>query len=334
MAAVLCAGLFPAAGFGAVPGGPSADDGDALADDTHRSDADSSPHPGEVTGGTDDATDDTDDTDDAASDSDASRQETDASDGSALSPVLAPVQAVVTILFVVGLILGLATIGASILDVDVGSIAPIAWLVTALDRPVAGLASATDGLRAAIGTVPGTVLAAVLAVSGVVDRTAGEVARAVGDVATELRRSLSGVGGVAGRAMAAVAAAMAAIVAVPRALSIGLSVSALLAEVTGGSGGDTPERDAREDDGADRTRSLSGIDAVWVRFEDRAPVDDADSATPGEIARRAVDAGLPSEPVRRVTRSFREVSYGGREADEDRLAAARSALDDLGGDDE
>ena len=47
--------------------------------------------------------------------------------------------------------------------------------------------------------------------------------------------------------------------------------------------------------------------------------------TPGEVARAAVAAGYPADAVRRLTRAFREVRYGGR-PDEGRLDGARDAL--------
>jgi hypothetical protein len=67
---------------------------------------------------------------------------------------------------------------------------------------------------------------------------------------------------------------------------------------------------------------------------DLLPVDRTPTTTPTELARRAVDRGVPAAPVERVTRAFEDVVYGGYEPG-DRATAAREALaslrDRLGG---
>lgn len=75
---------------------------------------------------------------------------------------------------------------------------------------------------------------------------------------------------------------------------------------------------------------------AWEEMIDLVPVANPSATTPGEYARKAIDIGLPAEPVRRLTALFRSVTYGGAEATGSRTEAARDALDRLrrGGDDQ
>jgi hypothetical protein len=87
------------------------------------------------------------------------------------------------------------------------------------------------------------------------------------------------------------------------------------------------ESTSETDDGPD-IDSLS-VQEAWALLADRVSVSDPETATPGEYARRAIDSGLPAEPVRRLTVLFREVEYGGRSATGDRTESARAALREL-----
>jgi len=51
--------------------------------------------------------------------------------------------------------------------------------------------------------------------------------------------------------------------------------------------------------------------------------------TPGEVARDAVDAGFPAEPVRRLTAVFRDVEYGNAQISDERRERAREAFESL-----
>jgi len=62
-------------------------------------------------------------------------------------------------------------------------------------------------------------------------------------------------------------------------------------------------------------------------------VERRETKTPGEVARRAVRAGFPREPVYALTNAFRDAAYGGRAAGS-RLDRARDALASLRDDDE
>jgi transglutaminase-like putative cysteine protease len=59
-----------------------------------------------------------------------------------------------------------------------------------------------------------------------------------------------------------------------------------------------------------------GLFAVWRAFVAVVPATAVPSRTPGELARAAVDAGFPADPVRELTERFREVRYGGGDPDE------------------
>jgi hypothetical protein len=68
------------------------------------------------------------------------------------------------------------------------------------------------------------------------------------------------------------------------------------------------------------------VEEAWTAMVELAPVRRTRSATPGEYARAAIDAGLPAAPVRRLTALFEEVRYGDRPSTADRVQSAREAL--------
>lgn len=88
---------------------------------------------------------------------------------------------------------------------------------------------------------------------------------------------------------------------------------------------------ATDDDGDEPVTSVT---EAWAAMTDLVPVRNPETTTATEFARRAIDAGLPAAPVERLTALFREVRYGGRPDSEDRVAAARRALDALTGGEE
>jgi len=87
-------------------------------------------------------------------------------------------------------------------------------------------------------------------------------------------------------------------------------------------------------DGAETDREAAGrLQSVWRRFVALVGVERRETKTPGEVARRAVRAGFPREPVYALTNAFRDAAYGGRAAGS-RLDRARDALASLRDDDE
>lgn len=79
---------------------------------------------------------------------------------------------------------------------------------------------------------------------------------------------------------------------------------------------------------------VASVPEAWAAMTEHVPVRDPETTTAAEYARRAIEAGLPAAPVERLTALFREVRYGGRPDSEDRVAAARRALNALTGGEE
>lgn len=102
-------------------------------------------------------------------------------------------------------------------------------------------------------------------------------------------------------------------------------------------GSDPPADDARANapvdpaPGDDEAEPVPSVIAAWEAMTSLISVRNPDATTPAEYARRAVDAGFPADPVRRLTALFREVRYGGRPESEERLTLARRALDAVKG---
>lgn len=65
---------------------------------------------------------------------------------------------------------------------------------------------------------------------------------------------------------------------------------------------------------------------LWQEFVGLVAPPRARTRTPGEIARYAVDRGLPAEPIRTLTEAYRDAEYGPTTPDDDRLARARDAV--------
>jgi hypothetical protein len=77
---------------------------------------------------------------------------------------------------------------------------------------------------------------------------------------------------------------------------------------------------------ADGDRGPLSVEGAWRAMTRLVRVRNPRSATPSEYARAAIDRGLPAAPVRRLTRLFEEVRYGGRAGSETRTEAARAAF--------
>jgi hypothetical protein len=68
------------------------------------------------------------------------------------------------------------------------------------------------------------------------------------------------------------------------------------------------------------------VAAAWWALISRTDGADRRTATPGELADRAVAAGFPAAPVRDLTALFDRVRYGGAAPTDDRVAEAQSTL--------
>jgi len=80
-------------------------------------------------------------------------------------------------------------------------------------------------------------------------------------------------------------------------------------------------------DDADDPAPTPTVRRAWHRLVDRLGVARRETRTPGQIARRAIDAGYPDDAVDRLTSAFRDVEYGGRAESDDRVRDAYEALD-------
>jgi len=90
--------------------------------------------------------------------------------------------------------------------------------------------------------------------------------------------------------------------------------------------------------GIDRSRASTllraptagpAIRALWRNFARRVVPDRWPQRTPGEVSRRAIDAGFPRESVVELTSVFRDVEYGGEPLSDDQYRRAQRASDAL-----
>jgi hypothetical protein len=102
---------------------------------------------------------------------------------------------------------------------------------------------------------------------------------------------------------------------------------------------DTPATDARAtaapeteaDEGPDPVESVA---EAWHRMVERVSVRNPVATTPVEYADAAIERGLPSGPVRRLTDLYRRIRYGPETESSPHLEQARDALERIrGGDD-
>ena len=85
--------------------------------------------------------------------------------------------------------------------------------------------------------------------------------------------------------------------------------SVSLGSLRGGSTADdtaTADESATEEPGSAKAQ----IHDAWETLLVAAPVARYRTAAPGEVARNAVGAGLPTSPVQTITEAFRDVEYG------------------------
>ena len=190
-------------------------------------------------------------------------------------------------------------------------------------------------LRFRLGRIPQATMLATIGVSrrlpSLLDAVAG-VGRGVG---TGLGLAVSSVGRGVGAALAGLPSLLT--VSWPR-VGLSGSLSGLRSVVSGIGPG--PTRSDATESRPPRARASTGDDAVdapdtgpstveeaWAEMVDLVPVGRRPARTPGEYARAAIDAGLPADPVSRLTETFREVRYGGYPPSADRTRRARDALE-------
>ncbi|GCF12950.1 hypothetical protein Harman_08850 [Haloarcula mannanilytica] len=213
-------------------------------------------------------------------------------------------------------------------------------LLPVVDKLVGTVAGAVSSgaVGRTFGRIPQVTTAALLSGSSALARVGKGVSTVSSGVLTGLATGIGSVGTMSLRGVAGLPSALGSLSVTPfKALGgLGGSGGFLTSVRSGldspslfGSSDSTTERTTttaatETDDGPD-IDSLSIQDA-WALLADRVSVSDPETATPGEYARRAIDSGLPAEPVRRLTVLFREVTYGGESPTAERTESARDAL--------
>jgi len=81
--------------------------------------------------------------------------------------------------------------------------------------------------------------------------------------------------------------------------------------------------------GGEASTETTTLRTLWRDFVALVSPPQMRTQTPGEIARYAVERGLPAEPVRKLTEAYRDAEYGRLAPDEGRLARARDALESV-----
>lgn len=199
----------------------------------------------------------------------------------------------------------------------------------------------TFRVRASFLAIPQGTMSVLVGLTASAPQVLDGLGRTVGGVFAGLDELASGVG----TAFVAIPTALGkGLVAIPRGLGSGLgSLSLGLSSLTAGistrdwlsRGGDKPDdpRDGvRAGDTATEEPAETGpvsIDEAWETMVDAVPLRRPDSKTPAEVARAAVDGGLPRSAVERLTTVFRDVRYGRYPRSDDRKRTAREALAEI-----
>jgi hypothetical protein len=118
-------------------------------------------------------------------------------------------------------------------------------------------------------------------------------------------------------------------------LTLGLGALTVLGSgsVLGG-GTDRPSDDPRggaserpEPPEPDPPEPPASVREAFDRLQEDLGVSGRDGETPGEIARRAIDRGLPTDAIGALTSTFRDVRYGGHPDEGERVTVARDAYE-------
>lgn len=71
----------------------------------------------------------------------------------------------------------------------------------------------------------------------------------------------------------------------------------------------------------------ASVREAFDRLQEDLGISGRDGETPGEIARRAIDRGLPTDAIAALTSTFRDVRYGGYPDEGERVTVARDAYE-------
>lgn len=191
----------------------------------------------------------------------------------------------------------------------------VEWLATAALRAVVGIERLLAGFRALLGRIATRLANAPRSVRGLAAALVGGVTGFLASIPGRL------------------VAALAWLLGLPFAAVAGIR-SALRRDGSGDADDvdDSGEESQREEaagpaTGADADDEPDPISLreAWRRFARRV-AGDWRRRTPGEVARVALDEGLPRESVLALTEVFRDVEYGDRPPSEERVERAREAF--------
>ncbi|MFD1645860.1 DUF4129 domain-containing protein [Haloarchaeobius litoreus] len=199
----------------------------------------------------------------------------------------------------------------------------------------------TFRVRASFLAIPQGTMSVLVGLTASAPQVLDGLGRTVGGVFAGLNELVSGVG----TAFVAIPTALGkGLVAIPRGFGSGLgSLSLGLSSLTAGisardwlsRGGDKPDdpRDGVRAGDVDAEEEVDqgpvSIDEAWETMVDYVPLRRPESKTPAEVARAAVDGGLPRSAVERLTAVFRDVRYGRYPRSDERKRTAREALAEI-----
>ncbi|PSQ20057.1 hypothetical protein BRD00_00075 [Halobacteriales archaeon QS_8_69_26] len=362
LAVLIAASAFPAAGFGALPGGGDGDTGVAEGpggDGPPTTGGDGATTvPGDSTGegnGTDTTTEDggettTDGTTEsdgtttagetptATTKSTTTEDPSDSDDDSVLAPLVSLLLGAVVwalgAITVLGLVLGLVGMATGTVAVE-----------RAATGTVLTVGSVEFQVGSAVQGISRSTMSYVLAISASAARLVDQVGTAMSAAGSGFGPALSALVRSGSGALSSLPTAMGTVLAgSTRALGGALvAIPSGLGALVGGLGGlstpdwATPSRDPRdaspvppsEEAVEEEETPPESVEEAWAAFVEHLGARNTAARTPGELARAAVDAGLPSDAVERLTGTFRAVRYGGVPPSEDRLRAALSALEEI-----
>lgn len=72
------------------------------------------------------------------------------------------------------------------------------------------------------------------------------------------------------------------------------------------------------------------VEHAWYEMVKRLDIDDIQSRTPGEIARRAIETGMEPGAVETLTQTFQDIRYGGHPVSDGHRDRAREGMRKLG----
>ena len=324
---VFAASQFPAAGIGSYPGGIGAD-------------AD----PGTVTGPTDPGDGPRETTSVTPTNSDETT--TSASETATPTPTETSTpepdrdddneQFVLPLLFVMFAVpvfaLSMLALGMATGVVAVAAGGPTALFVLEVGGRKIHVGAALRGLsRASMGFVFGITSATSRLASGL-GSALRDAGRALGALGESSSRVLTELPAALGCGLAAAAIGLGGAL-VSTTVGLGSMLAGLGSRGRGQPAESTPSDDARDvddagpsaDDAEDQRPPPRTVEEVWSRFVKELPLPNARARTPGEFARVAVGRGFPADAVERLTRTFREIRYGGRRDSDVRFERARAA---------